>query len=433
VTLAAEPPTAPSDPREGMVVATYRLESWHPLERAAAAVAAEQSTGTFVRIPGETDALRARHAARILSLEARGTRNEPSLPGAQRPEGASVVNVGRVEIGFPLENFGTSLPNVLAAVAGNVYELGELAGCRLLDIELPQEFAVTYPGPSFGIAGTRRLMGRPRGALVGGIVKPSVGLRPVEQAQLVSELALAGADFCKDDELIANPPYSPLRVRVREVMEAINRAADRTGRKLMYAFNITDDIGRLRENHDVVVEAGGTCVMVCVNIIGLAGLIEVARFTEVPIHGHRAMYGLLARHPALGIDFRAWQKLARLAGADHLHTSGMHNKFYETDDEVEASIRAVHEPMLGGYECLPVLSSAQWAGSVPLLWSRIATTDVLMVAGGGIFGHPDGIAAGVRSIREAWEATEKGISLREYSQGRSSLGRALEWFGSVRN
>jgi ribulose-bisphosphate carboxylase large chain len=163
------------------------------------------------------------------------------------------------------------------------------------------------------------------------------------------------------------------------------------------------------------------------------GLIEVARFGEVPIHGHRAMYGLLARHPALGIDFRAWQKLARLAGADHLHTSGMHNKFYETDDEVEASIRAVREPMLGGYECLPVLSSAQWAGSVPLLWSRIATTDILMVAGGGIFGHPEGIAGGVRSIREAWEATEKGISLREYSQGRSSLARALERVGSVRN
>ena len=60
-------------------------------------------------------------------------------------------------------------------------------------------------------------------------------------------------------------------------MPVLERHADRTGVKPMYAFNITDDIGRLEANHDLVVEAGGTCVMACVNMIGLAGLEFLSR------------------------------------------------------------------------------------------------------------------------------------------------------------
>ena len=43
-------------------------------------------------------------------------------------------------------------------------------------------------------------------------------------------------------------------------MAEINRAADRTGKKVMYTFNITGDIDELLRNHDLVYEAGGTCM-----------------------------------------------------------------------------------------------------------------------------------------------------------------------------
>src|SRR5579875_3473738 len=329
-----------------VVRATYRIESLIGATRAAEVLAGEQSTGTFVRVQGETDELRAGHAARLVDVTVTGTAPAPSLPGAQRPAtgngaGGDRVEVATVVVDFPLANFGPSIPNLLAAVAGNLFELRELAGCRLLDLELPDAFRDPYPGPQFGVRGTRRLMDAPTGAMVGGIIKPSIGLSPEDHAAKVEALALAGADFCKDDELIADPPYSPFADRVARVMEAIDRAAQRTGRKLMYAFNLTGDISELRRRHDTVVEAGGTCVMACVNLVGFPGIRYLREFSEVPIHGHRAMMGALMRHPALGIDFRAFQKLARLAGVDHLHTNGMDNKFYETNDEVRASIEAV--------------------------------------------------------------------------------------------
>jgi ribulose-bisphosphate carboxylase large chain len=271
-------------------------------------------------------------------------------------------------------------------------------------------------------------MAAPAGAMIGGIIKPSVGLTPEEHAAKVETLALAGADFCKDDELIGDPPYSPFDRRVACVMEAVDRAAQRTGRKLMYAFNLTGEISELERRHDTVVEAGGTCVMACVNLVGLTGIRHLRSFSQVPIHGHRAMIGALMRHPALGVGFRAFQKLARLAGVDHLHTNGMNNKFYETNEEVRASIESVREPLLGGYGVVPVLSSAQWAGTVPVVYDLVPTTDVLMVSGGGVFAHPGGPAEGVASLREAWAATLAGEPLSARAETSPALRAAMTRF-----
>lgn len=414
------------------VRAIYRIESFLPLVQAAEVLAGEQSSGTFVAVPGETDELRRRHRAQVVAIEELPSTDAPSLPGALRSNGSDNVNVGIVTVDFPLENFGPSLPNLLAAVAGNLFELRELAGIRLLDLLLPDAFRQEYPGPGFGVAGTRALMDRPDGPMIGSIIKPSVGLAPSELAHVVRDLVDAGVDFIKDDELIANPPYSPLRDRVAEVMRVINEGAERTGKKVMYAFNITDEFARLPEHHQTVLEAGGTCVMVCVNLVGLSGVRALRDYTAVPIHGHRTMIGALMRHPGLGIDFCAYQKLARLAGVDHLHTNGMNNKFYETNEEVQASVAAVREPLLGGYEIVPVLSSAQSAVTVPISYELIQTTDVLMVAGGGIHAHPGGVRAGVESIRQAWDAVVAGVGVTTLAQHHSELRQALDYFGGTR-
>jgi ribulose-bisphosphate carboxylase large chain len=299
---------------------------------------------------------------------------------------------------------------------------------RLLDVALPPAFAERYPGPPFGVTGTRELMNAPRGIMVGTIIKPSVGLMPDALRPIIRELVEAQIDFIKDDELIANPPYSPLAERVRVAMEEIERGAQRTGKKTMYAFNITDDIENLERNYEIVARAGGTCVMVCINLVGLGGVSYLRRFCELPIHGHRAMIGAFMRHPALGIDFRAYQKFARLAGVDHLHTNGMDNKFYETNEEVRVSIEAVREPMFGGYQTLPVLSSGQWAGSAHPTYAAIPTTDLLMLAGGGVHAHPGGRAAGVRSLRQAWDAATAGVALDDHAREHPELAQAIGRF-----
>jgi ribulose-bisphosphate carboxylase large chain len=122
--------------------------------------------------------------------------------------------------------------------------------------------------------------------------------------------------------------------------EEIRAAEQITGHPTMYAFNITGDLAGLRRRHDLVVEAGGRCVMLNVPVMGLPALAWLREFAEVPIHGHRAGLAGSMRSPALGMSYRVWQQLARLAGADHLHASGLGSKFYETDDEVAANVRA---------------------------------------------------------------------------------------------
>jgi ribulose-bisphosphate carboxylase large chain len=413
---------------DAAVRATYLLESFLPLERAVAVVAGEQSSGTFVRVAGETDGLRERFGARVVAIEPVETPLGGPLPGAIGAHDGQ-LHSGHVTVDFPLENFGPSIPNLLAAVTGNLFELRELAGVKLLDLDLPAAFAAVYPGPRFGPRGTRELMGAGDGILVGSIVKPSVGLTPAQTAALVTDLAAGGADFVKDDELTADPPHAPLRHRVRAVMEAVEDAAQRHGRKVMYAFNITDEIGRLREHHDAVLEAGGTCVMVCVNSVGFAGLGYLREHAQLPIHVHRAGLGALTRSPRLGISYRAYQKLVRLAGGDHFHANGLENKFYETNEQSLEAIAALREPLLGGYQCLPVLSSAQWAGTAPITYDSVGSTDLLVLAGGGIHAHPGGTAAGVASIRQAWEAAVAGVPLDEYAGAHGELREALAHFG----
>jgi ribulose-bisphosphate carboxylase large chain len=405
--------------------ATYWIETAFPLEQAAAALAGEQSSGTFVRVHGETDELRGRHLATVERLTPLEESLTPSLPGAAVPKGTPVYRRAELVVAFPLENVGTNLPTVLATVTGNLFELREFSGLRLLDVDFPDAFRV-HPGPQYGVAGTRELAGVPAGPIVGTIVKPSVGLTPAQTADLVRTLGEAGIDFVKDDELQADSPHSPLADRVKAVMAVVNELADRTGKKVMYAFNISDDPDAMERHHDAVLEHGGTCVMVSLNHVGVAGVQRLRRFCELPIHGHRNGWGMLTRCPSLGIEFTAYQKVWRLAGVDHIHVNGLRNKFWEPDESVVKSITACRAPLLGGYPIVPVVSSGQTVRQPPETYRRTGTADLMYLAGGGMMAHPGGPAAGCRAIRQAWEAAVAGVPLEEFARSRPELRQALE-------
>ncbi|MGH7101156.1 MAG: RuBisCO large subunit C-terminal-like domain-containing protein [Acetobacteraceae bacterium] len=206
-------------------------------------LAGEQASGTFVPVPGETDALRERARARVLAIEPDGDVARPRLPNAflARRNIKGPYHCGVIRIGFPLDNVGVNLPTLAATVAGNIYDLGEMTGVRLLGLDLPAEYAARYPGPRHGVAGTRRLAGIGARPVIGTIIKPNVGLTPADTAELVRRLCAAGIDFIKDDEMMANPPHAPLAERVAAVMHVVNAEADRLGRKVMVAFNVSDE------------------------------------------------------------------------------------------------------------------------------------------------------------------------------------------------
>ena len=416
---------------ESRIRARYWIETAFPLERAAATMAGEQSTGTFVRVPGETDELRERNAARVERIEPLETVGSPSLPGAAA---GTEYRRAEVELSWPLSNLGPSLPNLLATVAGNLWELKAFSGLRLLDLQLPPEFLDRYDGPQFGVEGTRKLCGVHGRPIIATIVKPSVGLSPEATAEIVRSVAEGGIDFIKDDELQADGPHCPFEKRLAAVMRVVNDHAARTGKRVMYAANITGEIDDMLRRHDQVVEAGGTCVMVSVNSVGLPALTALRKRAAVAIHGHRNGWGMYGRSPAIGMSFIAYQKLWRLAGVDHMHVNGIANKFCEPDDSVVASARECLKPMFTvpdrGCEIMPVFSSGQSARQAAPTYAALGSTDLMFACGGGIMAHPDGIEAGVRSLHEAWEAAVGGVPLEEYAREHAALRAALERFRS---
>jgi ribulose-bisphosphate carboxylase large chain len=404
--------------------ARYWLETGDDPAHAAEVIAGEQSSGTFIALPGETPELKARAGARVERLEVLDVVDQPSLP-VTRP--SARYTRCELELSWPLANLGPSLPNLMATIAGNLFELRQVSGLRITGLELPPSFAAAYPGPAFGIQGTRRLAGVSRGPLIGTIIKPSVGLSVAETAQQVQQLVDGGIDFIKDDELQADGPACPFDERVRAVMRVVNAAADRLGRKPMVAFNLTGDLDQMKRRHDLVLREGGTCVMASLNSIGLVGLTELRRHSQLPIHAHRNGWGYLTRCPALGWDYAPWQQIQRLAGADHLHVNGIGNKFSESDDSCIAAARAVLAPVFdhAPMRAMPVFSSGQTGRQARLTYDALGTADLIHAAGGGIFGHPGGVAAGVTAMRDAWDAAMAGQAIDDAARTRPALQAAL--------
>jgi len=337
-----------------------------------------------------------------------------------------------VTLSWPLANMGVSLPNVLATIAGNLFELQPFSGLRLLDITFPVAFLERYHGPQFGVAGTRRLCGVEGRPLIGTIVKPSVGLSAEATGDLVARLVEGGIDFIKDDELQANGPHCPFTERLEAVMRAINKHADKTGKKVMYAANITGELDEMLQRQARVRALGGTCAMVSLNSVGLPALHALRSVSEVAIHGHRNGWGIYGRSPAIGMSYVAYQKFWRLAGVDHMHVNGLKNKFCESDESVMESARECLTPMFdiagGGCEIMPVFSSGQSAKQAPDTFRALGSADLIFACGGGIMAHPDGVGAGVRSLRQAWEAALSGAPLDDYARTRPELRLALKKF-----
>ncbi len=413
--------------------ARYFVESSIPIKKVAETIAGEQSSGTFMALPGETDELKQRSRARVTRIKQLAPVNQPSLRSAfvDRRGGSQTFHRAEIEIAFPIDNVGANISSLLATIAGNLFELGEITGLRLLDFDLPTDYGQRFPGPKFGSAGTRELAGIYQRPIIGTIIKPSIGLTPQQTAELVDSLCGADIDFIKDDELMADPPYAPFADRLNAVMPVINKHAERMGRKPMYAINISGSIEEMLRRHDAVLEAGGTCVMVSVNWVGFAAVQHLREHTQLPIHAHRNGWGAFTRCPELGFSFSAYQKLWRLAGVDQLHVNGIRSKFWEPDDSVIESARSCHGSFAGHPSVMPVFSSGQWAGQAHDIYQALGSTDLMHLAGGGIIGHPGGIAAGVSSMREAWEAAVAGVSLEAYAQSHPSLQGALAQFSGV--
>jgi ribulose-bisphosphate carboxylase large chain len=380
------------------LVATFELEP----AGSARALAVEESTGTEA-IPAE---MWARVGGEVLLDEG-----------------------GRAVIAWPWRNWGANLPQLMASIlVGEGCETARFTRCRLVAVEWPDDLiAALGGGPRFGLDGCRALLGpgaetRP---LLGGIVKPSLGLGPAEVAATAAALARGGCDMIKDDELLADPDWCPLADRV----PAVAAALDEVGRPVLYAANISGPVDTLLERAASSVEAGATAIMVNAFATGIDAVRAVAAAgLGVPVLAHRVGAGPIVRNPEVGVDGAVLCELTRIAGADLVQIGGFGGKLFDTHDEVARNLAACRRPLGGARLPVPVNGGGVWAGSTPTVLAA-AGHDIMLLLGMGAYEHPGGPEAGARSVKQAIDAVTAGQSLDAAARSAPDLAVALAHFG----
>lgn len=411
-----------------VIVLTYRIETPGSTEAVATKIASDQSTGTFVELAGETPELKQRVAARVLAVRPLELTRSPSFPETD----ATLIHRADVDIAFPLEAIGTDLSALMTIAIGGTFSIRQLTGIRVVDMSLPEEFKNAWPGPKFGIEGSRRLTGVTGRPIIGSIVKPALGLRPHETAAMVGDLVQAGVDFIKDDEKLMSPAYSSLAERVGAIMPLILDHEQKTGKKVMYAFGISHtDPDEMVRNHDTVLKAGGNAAVVNINSVGMGAMAFLRKRSDLVLHAHRNGWDILTRHPGLGMDFKVWQQFWRLLGVDQFQINGIGAKYWEPDESFVRSFEALMTPIFEPADRpLPVVCSGQWGGQAPDTYRRTGRTlDLMYLCGGGVVSHPAGPAAGVRAVQQAWQATVEDVDLRTYARTHPELAQSLKKFG----
>ncbi|HJJ94383.1 MAG TPA: RuBisCO large subunit C-terminal-like domain-containing protein [Methanocorpusculum sp.] len=399
------------------LIATYyfRTKDGVDASYAANAIREEQTTGTWTSLSTVND-----KTAYVHDLDG----SVEDL--VELPDGGYLTRIC-----FPHEIFEKgNIPQYLSVIAGNLFGLGKLEAVRLLDIDLPENLCGC--GPKFGIEGVRKIVGtevscRPH---IGTIIKPKVGLNPKDTAQVAYEAALGGLDLIKDDETLTNQTFCPLFERLEAVMDALDRAKDETGKQVLYAVNVTTGGDKIVELAHKAVSAGANMLMVDVLTAGFSAIQALAEdpAINVPIHVHRTMHGALTRNPHHGIAMRPIAKLVRSAGGDQLHTGSVSGKMGSKAGEVLADNIEITKPLSYLKPVFPVSSGGLHPGKVAAEISKLGT-DIILQAGGGIHGHPEGTTAGTRAMLQAVEAAVLGIPAREYSLSHPELAAALAKWG----
>ena len=391
------------EPVEDDLICSFHVEPIGiPLDEAAGGVAAESSIGTWTELTTEKPYI-GELQAKVFSIEG----NE-------------------VEIAYPMGLFEPgNMPNILSSVSGNVFGLDTLRRLRLNDIRLPRKLVKSFRGPKYGIEGVRGLLGVEDRPLVGTIIKPKLGLKTGDHAEVAYKSWFGGCDIVKDDENLSSQAFNAFEGRVSETLEGRDRAESETGEKKVYMVNVTAETEEMLRRAEYVEDHGGRYIMVDILTCGWSALQTVRnRGFDLVLHAHRAGHAAFTRLVDHGVNMRVIAKVARVIGVDQLHVGTAVGKMSETREEVKANIGALTEPMYGLRKVLPVASGGLHPGLVPEL-VNIFGMDFVVQAGGGIHGHPKGTVAGAMAMRQAMSAVMEGRELGEYAEEHEELALAL--------
>jgi len=375
------------------------------IERAAGAVAAESSTGTWTEVKTEKKYVR-KLAAKVFKIEGK-----------------------RINVAYPVELFEPgNIPQILSSVAGNIFGMKEIKSLRLVDLTIPEKLLKSFKGPKYGIKGIRKIF-RTNRPLLGTIIKPKIGLRTEEHVKVAYEAWVNGIDIVKDDENLSSQNFNKFEKRLEKTFKAKEKAEKETGEKKAYMINVTAETQEMLKRAKAVENVGNEYIMVDIITIGWSAL-QTLRNQDfnLVIHAHRAGHAALTRNSKHGISMKVIAKLARIVGVDQLHVGTGVGKMFEKKEEVLENCKALKEGLWKFRPVMPVASGGLHPGHIPQL-IKVFGNDFIVQAGGGI--HSLQTRIGAIAMRQALDAALEGISLQEYSKTHKELKLALNKFGFV--
>ena len=411
---------------EKYLIFDYYFESTIDPEEAAAHLCQEQSTAQWKRVGVDED-LRDQFGAKVIELKVERELDKPSLALPTEKDKAAFACT--VKIAHPHGNFGPKLPNILTAACGEgaFYSPG-IAAIKLHDIEFPAPFLNHFEGPKFGVEGLRNILGVHDRPLFFGVIKPNIGLPPEPFAELAYQSWLGGVDIAKDDEMLSDVEWSPFEKRAQLLGRARLKSEAETGITKIYLANITDEVDRLIELHDIAVANNVNALMVNGMTTGLSAVRMLRKHTQVPLVGHFDLIAAFTQVPYFGVHSKLISKLQRLVGFDANIMAGFGARMKTSDEEVLQNVEECLKPLGNLKRTLPVPAGSQWAGSTGELYERLGTIDFGIVPGRGVFGHPMGPRAGAASLLQGWEAFDKGLTLEAFAKEHPELKAAIETF-----
>jgi len=356
-----------------------------------------------------------------------------------------------VKIAYPYELFEAgNMPEILSSIAGNIYGMKAINNLRLMDIRFPKIIMNKFKGPKYGIQGIRKLLKIPKRPLTGTIVKPKVGLNEKQHAKVAYESWMGGLDVVKDDENLSSMTFNKFRKRVRLTLKLRDKAEHETGEKKMYMANVTAETEEMKKRADYIKACGGEYFMLDILTIGWAALQTMRNYDNklnMVMHAHRAMHGAITRNPKHGISMLTLAKISRLIGVDQLHIGAIVGKMeggakevHNIGEEIEEQIigkksesnHMLEQHWFGKKKVFAVCSGGMYPGVIPPLM-KIMGNNIIIQAGGGCHGHPDGTRAGGKAIRQAVDATLNGKTLHNASKQFPELRKAVKMWGVPKN
>lgn len=395
------------DLQKHIIVSFYLHSEGKPFDQTSGGVAAESSVGTWTDVSLQEKTIWDRLHAKVLDLE---------------------ESTGIIKIAYPLELFEPgNLPQLLSSIAGNIFGLLEISALRILDIDFPESYVKSFPGPYWGIDGYRKITGIIDRPLTGSIIKPKLGLSFEDHVNAAMDVFQAGVDLVKDDENLTSQTFNSFFQRVDTCTKRMKSVGFlEIGGEKIYAYNITASYDEMLKRAEYVVEKKGNCLMIDILTCGFSAVSGIRnKNLGKLIHAHRAMHAAFTRSRQYGISMLVIAKLARLAGVDSLHTGTIVGKMEGSKDEVLAINNFLRSEWYGLKTVLPTASGGLHPGHIPDLY-KLLGKDMLCNFGGGIHGHPDGSKAGAAAVVQAFSATAQNIPLSEYAREHQELAKALE-------